>query len=105
MSRVPSQRSFEAECYRLMKAIPRGKVTTYKLLAKAIGSNAPRAVGNACRKNPHAPQVPCHRVVKSDGSIGGYAFGVAKKVALLKREGVSFEGPRKVDLKRHLFRF
>ena len=58
--------------YNLLKQIPRGRVTTYKSLAQALHSKAYRAVGQILKKNPCAPLVPCHRVVKSDGTIGGY---------------------------------
>lgn len=60
---------------------------TYKEVAMAIGlPKAYRAVGNALNKNPFAPKVPCHRVIRSDGTIGGFASGTKKKIELLKRE-------------------
>lgn len=60
---------------------------TYKEVAHAIGKpKAYRAVGNALNRNPFAPEVPCHRVIKSDGSIGGFASGSNKKLKLLKSE-------------------
>ena len=70
--------------------IPKGKIKTYKQVA--IGINKPksaRAVGNACARNPYAPRVPCHRVIRSDGKIGGYSGkgGIKTKVKLLKKEG------------------
>ena len=70
--------------------IPKGKTTTYKELAKKIGKpKAIRAVANAIAKNPMAPIIPCHRVVRSDGSLGGYSGkgGTKTKLALLYREG------------------
>ena len=71
--------------------IPVGNVVIYKGLAKAIGmSKAARAVGNALNKNSFAPRVPCHRVIKSDGSLGGYGSGTKKKIEILKKEGVEF---------------
>ncbi|MBN2052046.1 MGMT family protein [Candidatus Woesearchaeota archaeon] len=84
--------SFQAKVYELCKKIPRGKVTSYSSIAKRLKSS-PRAVGQALRVNPFAPIVPCHRVVKADGSIGGFGGEVSgekiqKKIALLKREGV-----------------
>jgi O-6-methylguanine DNA methyltransferase len=87
---------FADRVYKTLKGkVPKGKVTTYKALAQAIGKpKAARAVGNALNKNPHAPVVPCHRVVKSDGSLGGYALGDSKKLALLKKEGVVIEKGR-----------
>ena len=91
--------SFAEKVYVAMRRIPRGKVTTYKALAKAVGHpKAARAVGNACNRNPDAPRTPCHRVIASDGSLGGYAHGLKKKVALLKREGV-IVCRGKIDLK------
>lgn len=79
---------FFERCYALLRKVPRGKVTTYKALAEALGTKAYRAVGQAMNRNPYAPQVPCHRVVASDGSIGGFAHGTKKKIEMLKKEGV-----------------
>ncbi|MBU2099774.1 MGMT family protein [Candidatus Micrarchaeota archaeon] len=80
---------FNQKVWNSIKKIPKGKISTYKLVAKKIGKpKAVRAVGNACNKNPFSPLVPCHRVVKSDGSIGGFAFGKKKKIELLKKEGI-----------------
>lgn len=75
--------------------IPLGKVTTYKEMANAVNCNSPRAIGQALRKNPFAPGVPCHRVVKSDLTLGGFSGSltnetVDKKMKLLKEEGVEF---------------
>ena len=64
--------AFHRKIYSLLKKVPKGKVTTYKALAQAAGTKAYRAVGQAMRCNPYAPIVPCHRVVASDGSIGGF---------------------------------
>jgi methylated-DNA-[protein]-cysteine S-methyltransferase len=80
--------SLSSRCYSLLSAVPPGKVTTYKLLAEALGTKAYRAIGRIMNKNPHAPVVPCHRVVNSNGKLGGYAFGLEKKIALLNAEGV-----------------
>lgn len=64
---------------------------TYAQVAAAIGNpRAVRAVGNALNKNPYAPEVPCHRVIRSDGTIGGFASGSSKKEELLRSEGVHF---------------
>jgi len=84
-----SYKSFSERCYQVLRTVPSGKVTTYKDIAQALGSKSYRAVGNAMHKNPYAPQVPCHRVVASDGSIGGFAFGLARKKQLLRREGIT----------------
>ena len=92
-------KSFNERCYQALKKVPRGKVTTYREIAKTLKSKAYRAVGNAMKKNPYAPKVPCHRVVKSDGSIGGFASGTKKKVQLLKKEGIEIK-KGKIDLKK-----
>ncbi len=73
--------------------IPKGKVKTYKEVAIAINiPKSARAVANACGKNPYAPKVPCHRVIRSDGNLGGYSGkgGINTKKKLLKSEGFSF---------------
>jgi methylated-DNA-[protein]-cysteine S-methyltransferase len=96
--------SFSERCYEILRTVPRGKVTTYKALAQALGTRAYRAVGSAMRCNPYAPQVPCHRVVCSDGNIGGYSGGLAKKIALLKGEGIEVLEGKVQDLKHVLVR-
>lgn len=80
---------FEKNVYRAVLGIPRGKTRSYKWIAERIGKPyAVRAVGNALNKNPYAPVVPCHRVVRSDGSLGGYAGGIAAKKRMLSTERV-----------------
>jgi methylated-DNA-[protein]-cysteine S-methyltransferase len=64
-----------------------------------------RAVGNACNRNRNGPSVPCHRVVKSSGQVGGYAKGKTKKIALLKREGVKIKNNKVLKFNRKLFEF
>ena len=61
---------FEELIWALLKEIPKGKITTYKIIAEKLGSKGYRAVGNACKRNPYAPTIPCHRVVNSNGKIG-----------------------------------
>ena len=83
---------FQIKVWKYLKTIPKGKVKTYKQVA--IGINRPksaRAVANACAKNPYAPKVPCHRVIRSDGTLGGFSSpgGTKTKKKLLKREGFS----------------
>jgi methylated-DNA-[protein]-cysteine S-methyltransferase len=83
---------FNKKVWAALKLIPRGRVTTYKELAKYLEkSKAARAVGNACGKNPNAPDIPCHRVIRNDGRIGGYSGGVAKKIKFLKKEGIEIK--------------
>lgn len=81
--------TFKEKVYAVVAKIPRGETMTYKEVARRAGSpRAYRAVGNIMNKNPDTKKVPCHRVVRSDGDPGGYARGRAKKIAILKREGV-----------------
>mgnify|MGYP006268167263 FL=1 len=92
--------------YKLLKQVPVGKVTSYKVLAKAAGHpKAARAVGGMMRRNPYAPSVPCHRVVYNDGSLGGFngLSGIKDKVRILAKEGVRVEEGRIVDFKRLYF--
>ncbi|MDD4909247.1 MAG: MGMT family protein [Candidatus Omnitrophica bacterium] len=78
---------FEKKVYRVVSKIPLGEARSYRwVAAKAGRPRAYRAVGNALNKNPFAPYVPCHRVVRSDGSLGGFARGAAAKNKLLRRE-------------------
>ena len=81
---------FQIKVWKYLSKIPKGKVKTYKQVAIAIKSpKSARAVANACAKNPYAPQIPCHRVVRSDGGLGGYSGtgGLKTKKNLLKKEG------------------
>jgi len=95
---------FEKKVLQELEKVPLGRVTTYQNLAIKIGKpKAARAVGNALNKNPWAPRVPCHRVVKSDGQIGGYAFGVEKKNALLKKEGIEIRNNKIIDFESKVF--
>jgi len=83
---------FQLKVWKYLKTIPKGKVKTYSQVAKAINMpKAVRAVANAIGKNPLAPQIPCHRVIRSDGSLGGYSGkgGIKTKRLLLKKEGVT----------------
>jgi methylated-DNA-[protein]-cysteine S-methyltransferase len=91
---------FEKKVYSAAKRIPAGRVSTYGEIAGAIHSKACRAVGNALHRNPTPIIVPCHRVVKSDGSLGGFAGGPQKKIFLLKKEGVGVKNGRIVDFRK-----
>jgi methylated-DNA-[protein]-cysteine S-methyltransferase len=90
---------FQARVYQRLCDVPRGKVTTYGRLAAAVGCNSAQAVGQALRCNPFAPMVPCHRVVCSDLSLGGFcgssgAGARSRKRRLLEAEGVRVHGGR-----------
>ena len=96
---------FEERIYALTRRVPRGCVTTYGLLAAAAGCGSAQAVGQALKRNPYAPEVPCHRVIASDLTLGGFlgkraGSALQKKIDLLKREGVQFSGGKLVDDER-----
>ena len=85
---------FQKDVWEAIDKIPFGETRTYKELASSIGHpKAYRAVANACGKNPNPVSTPCHRVISSDGTIGGYSGkgGIKKKKALLKKEGILFD--------------
>ena len=84
---------FQQRVYECLRRVPRGRVVTYRELARAVGCGSAQAVGQALKKNPFAPEVPCHRVIKSDLRVGGFCGeteggAVRRKVALLEAEGV-----------------
>lgn len=93
---------FQHQVYALLKKIPKGRVTTYKEIGRALGKKGQvyRAVGNALHKNPFAPSLPCHRVIASDGTIGGFSKGSAAKKRLLKEEGINIKKNKVVDFKK-----
>ena len=82
---------FQLKVWKYLKTIPKGKVKTYKQVAIGIKSpKSARAVANACAKNPYAPKIPCHRVIRSDGALGGYSGkgGIKQKLRLLRSEKI-----------------
>lgn len=101
---LPQITEFQKKVYAKLCEVPPGKVTTYQDLAQAVGSRAYRAVGTAMSKNPYAPQVPCHRVLKANGEIGQYALGTETKIAMLLAEGVEIL-EQKVDLLKFRYSF
>ena len=83
---------FQIKVWRYLISIPKGSIRTYKQVAIAIRCpKAARAVANACAKNPYAPKIPCHRVIRSDGGLGGYSGrgGIRLKLKLLRSEKVA----------------
>jgi methylated-DNA-[protein]-cysteine S-methyltransferase len=109
--------TFNQNVWNICKRIPKGKVSTYGEIARALNTKAYRAVGNALNKNPYgawgrvggketrsvSSLVPCHRVVKSDGSLGGFAHGSSKKQEMLEEEGVSIVAGKVVEFEEKLF--
>lgn len=95
--------SFSERRYKILKKVPKGKVTTYKGIARALNSKAYRAVGTAMHNNPYSPVVPCHRVVNSNGNVGGFFSGTKRKIEMLREEGVEIKN-NKIDLKKYLYK-
>ena len=94
---------FQEKVYAAVKRIPQGKVTTYKLLGKEVRCKSSQAVGQALKRNPFAPMVPCHRVIRSDLSIGGFAgqthgVEITRKQILLKEECILFDNEKLCDV-------
>jgi methylated-DNA-[protein]-cysteine S-methyltransferase len=98
--------SLDKKIYKKLLEVPKGKITTYGELAKAVGlKNGQRAVGKIMNKNPYPVIIPCHRVVKSDGKVGGYAYGEEIKSDMLTREGIVIKNGKILDLENTIYRF
>lgn len=98
--------SLDKKTYKKLLEVPKGKITTYGELAKVIGlQNGQRVIGNIMNKNPYPSIIPCHRVVKSDGKVGGYAYGQKVKINMLIKEGLEIENGKIVDFKKKVYRF
>jgi methylated-DNA-[protein]-cysteine S-methyltransferase len=100
---------FQEKVYALCRTIPSGRVTTYAEIARAMGTRAFQAVGQALRRNPYAPAVPCHRVLSADGSLHGFngkktACELCRKRELLEAEGVAVADGRVLDFKKVFYR-
>jgi methylated-DNA-[protein]-cysteine S-methyltransferase len=97
--------SLTIKALRLAARIPKGRVSTYGAVAEALGcGKMARPVGNALGRNPKPVDVPCHRVVCSDGRIGGYVKGTQEKTRLLRREGIEVKNGRVIDLDKRVFK-
>lgn len=98
--------SLDKKIYKKLLEVPEGKITTYGDLAKAVGfTNGQRAVGKFMNKNPYPVIIPCHRVVKADGKIGGYAYGEEIKTNMLKKEGIRVKDGKILDWEKAIYRF
>lgn len=90
--------NLEHRVYEKLLKVPKGKVTTYSELAKAVGlKNGQRAIGRIMNKNPFPVIVPCHRVILSNGKIGGYAWGENVKTSMLSKEGIKIKNGKILD--------
>ena len=98
--------NLQQKIYKKLLEVPKGQITTYGELAKAVGlKNGQRAVGKIMNKNPYPVIIPCHRVVMSTGKVGGYAYGEHVKIKMLNDEGVKIQNGKIFDLKNKLYRF
>lgn len=96
----------EHRVYEMLARVPKGRVTTYGELARAVGlQNGQRAIGRIMNKNPYPAIIPCHRVVMSTGSVGGYAYGRDVKTHMLAGEGVDIRDNKVADMENIMYRF
>ncbi|HXV67035.1 MAG TPA: MGMT family protein [Nitrosopumilaceae archaeon] len=94
------------QVYKKLLEVPEGSVTTYLELSKAVGlKNGQRVIGQIMKNNPFPAIVPCHRVVKSDGKIGGYAYGQNVKANMLKKEGIKIQNGKILDWNKTFYQF
>lgn len=101
---------FERRVYDLVCKVPAGKVVTYASMARELDCGLAQAIGQALKRNPYAPEVPCHRVIKTDLSIGGYGgktdgVKLKRKLKLLRDEGVKFNGEGRLVTEQALYDF
>jgi len=97
--------NLEQQVYKKLTEVPQGKVTTYTELAKAVGLNGQRIIGQIMKKNPYPAIIPCHRVVNSDGKVGGYAYGVDVKKNMLQKEGIKIQNGKILDWHKKFHKF
>jgi len=92
--------------YKKLIQVPPGKITTYGELSRAIGfKNGQRVIGQIMKKNPFPVIIPCHRVVKSNGEVGGYAYGINIKKSMLVKEGILIKNNKIKNFQKTFFRF
>lgn len=98
---------FNTKVIELLKKIPKGKVTTYKIIAETLGTKAYRAVGTAVKRNKKPIVLPCHRVVNSNGHIGNYSGpkGIKGKIELLTKEGIAIKHGKIENFKNVIYKF
>jgi len=98
--------NLEQKIYKKLLEVPKGKVTTYGELAKSIGfTNGQRVVGRIMNQNPYPAIIPCHRVVRSDGKVGGYDYGEEVKINMLQQEGIKIKNGKILDWEKTVHRF
>ncbi|MEM5812554.1 MAG: MGMT family protein [Candidatus Aenigmatarchaeota archaeon] len=100
-----ANKTFSEKVLEMVRKIPKGRVTTYSEIARALGNpRACRAVGNALKRNSSPDTIPCYRVVRRDGSIGEYSRGKREKLRLLKKDGIEII-KRKINMNKHFHSF
>ncbi len=98
--------NLDQQVYKKLTEVPQGKVTTYSELANAVGlKNGQRVIGQIMKKNPYPAIIPCHRVVKSDGKVGGYAYGGDVKTNMLRKEGIKIQNGKILDWHKKFHKF
>ena len=96
---------YETELRRLLLKIPKGKITTYKQIAHAMGHKGYRFVGQLLNKNEHPEKYPCYKVVNTDGRLGGFALGDAEKIRRLKKDGISVKSGKLLNFSDLVYRY
>ncbi len=96
--------AFREKVWDLCRKVPKGRVSSYKIMAEKLGTKAYRAVGNALNKNK-SKDVPCHRIVNSKGELHGFAQGLKAKKTLLEKEGIKIKNNKVVDFEKFLYKF
>jgi len=98
--------NLEQKVYKKLLDVPKGKVTTYKELADSVGlKNGQRVIGKIMNKNKYPGIIPCHRVIMSNGKIGGYAYGDKSKAKMLLNEGIKIQNGKILDFENFVYRF
>ena len=101
---------FFNKVYRLTKKIPKGRISTYKILAEKLNTKAYRLVGQALKNNPNPPTIPCHRVINSKGYLHGFngktkGKEIKRKANLLKKEGIKIKNNKVINFEKLLYKF
>ncbi len=96
--------NLKKKVYEIVSKIPKGKVTTYKLIAEKTGTKSYRLIGRILNQNKNHDKIPCHRVVMSNSHIGGYNLGISKKQELLKKENITIKNNKIQNLEKYLFK-
>ena len=98
--------NLDQKVYKKLLQVPKGMITTYGDLAKSVGlKNGQRMIGRIMNKNAFPVIIPCHRVIKSDGKVGGYAYGEDVKINMLSKEGIKICDGKIIDLEKILYKF